>query len=865
MSPGQAEPPEASSQSAPDPLAEPTAPTEPGEPLLAASVAEGSALPRPPRIISSFIGREREAAEVEAFLREGRALVTLTGTGGVGKTRVAVEVARHLEAKPAERFRGGVAFVALQAVRDADLVAPTIARAFGLREEPDRAALELIVDQLRAKALLLVLDNFEQVLEATEPVVKTLLEECRDLAVLVTSRRALRLSGEQLYPIQPLGLPAAVESVDAVAEIAAVETSEAGRLFLARARERNPHFGLTERNAAAVAAICRRLDGLPLAIELAAAKLDPLSLRELLGELERRLAFLDEAPRDAPARHQTISAALRWSYDLLPEREQAIFRRLGVFVGGWTIEAAVAVAGEPNDDRRGVIDLLAALRTQHLIQQDEAADGTSRFVMLETTREFAFELLIVQRELEAARAAHARYFLTLAQKAESGLTGPEHATWSARLDADLDNLRAALDWTLNFSESELDSGLLLAASLWRFWDRRGLRREATRWLRTAVDRSNQVVTASRASAFRALGNAVNDTDSREAQGYYRKGLELARIVGDSRLTASLLHGVSITMRDQGDYLGAMTALDEATALFRDLGDRRGLGHSLINTSRVARDGGWPELADSAALEALAVLRDLSDLESTIAVYLELGRNSGYSGKLDDAMRWFEQALEIALSVGELEWAGYAKTELGGIALQQGRWADAVSYLGDALEIFQETETEYGMARSLEGFAAVAASLKQVERAVKMWAAVDRWQARSGYRATPAERKWLARLQDDIRQSLDGDAWFTHWTEGERLGLVGARHIAQDIVVESLLSISRAGDTPLEAAAHSCPLTKRELDVLRRIEQGMSSKEIAFEMKNAIGTVNKHIEHIYEKLEVNNRVQAVGIARRHGWI
>jgi predicted ATPase len=442
-----------------------------------------------PAPLTSFVGRHGDLAEACRLLRREQVrLLTLTGPGGIGKTRLALQVAAEL----AEAFPDGVFFVALAPVSDPGLVVSTIAQTLAVREAAGRSLLQSLIWHIGGRRVLVVLDNFEQVLSAA-PAVAGLLGACRQLKVLITSRAALRVSGEQEYPVPPLSLPD-VRQADASEDLM---SSEAVALFVERARAVDPRFAVTDENAAALADICRRLDGLPLAIELAAARSKLLSPQALVSRLERRFELLQGGPRDLPVRQQTLRATIDWSYALLDAGEQSLFARLAVFAGGCTLEAAEAVCGL--EDGPDVLTGLAALIDKNLLQSRDGIDGDRRVQMLETVREYALERLGERRETDEVARRHAAYYLRLAEQAELEVLGPRQQAWYERLAADLDNLRGALTWPLAHREAEVTGRL--AAALMPFWISRGHVSDGLRWLEAALQHRGRL---SRSTLAKAL-------------------------------------------------------------------------------------------------------------------------------------------------------------------------------------------------------------------------------------------------------------------------------------------------------------------------------------------------------------------------
>ena len=595
-----------------------------------------------PAQLTSFVGRERELESVKTLL-EGHRLVTLTGVGGCGKTRLALEAAAALPGE--ERVADGVCFVPLASVTQPSLVAPAVAGALGVKEAAGRSLVEALTAYLRDRRLLLVLDNFEQVAAAAS-LVTEVLAAAPQLIVLVTSRMALRCSGEHEYPVAPLAVP------DPSAPAEGLAGYEAVRLFVERARAVQPDFEATGAAAQAVAEICRRLDGLPLAIELAAARVRLLGPQALLARLGRRLALLTAGPRDLPARQQTLRATLEWSHALLTAGEQVLFARLAVFAGGCTLEAAEAVCNADGDLPIDVLDGVESLVAKSLLRE-VGAGGEPRVGMLETVHEYAGERLAASGAAGALRRRHARYFLGLAEQAEPHLGGGDQAAWLKRLQADHDNLRAALGWSL---AGEPEVGLRLAGALWRFWEICGYFTEGRGWLEQALAGSGGAP-ALRAKALTGASTmAFCQGDYQQATALHGQALLLFRRLGDARGVAFSLNNLGVQALHQGDLRRAARRYTKALALAREAGDRRLTGYALHNQGELARLAGDYGRAVSLAEESAALFQAVGDQWAAAATRCTLGVAAQGQGDHGRAAREFQDALRVFYALGDRWWA-----------------------------------------------------------------------------------------------------------------------------------------------------------------------------------------------------------------
>ena len=814
--------------------------------------ASGQTLPAQ---LTPLLGRERDAETVRTrLLRADVRLLTLTGPAGTGKTRLAVHVAAEL----IDDLEHGAVFVALDAIRDPHLVASAIARTLGVREAGGRSLREGLQDYLQDKQLLLVLDNFEQVLPAAR-LVAELLAACPGLKVLVTSRAALRLRGEHEVTVAPLALPDPAQLQDA----AAVAQSPAVALFAQRVQALQPDFRLTAANARTVAEICIRLEGLPLALELAAVRTRILSPQAILARLAHRLQLLTSGTRDLPVRQQTLRAALGWSYDLLDAEEQRLFRRLAVFAGGCTLEAAQAVCTPADDRTTDALDILASLVDKSLVQSVLQPDGEPRFRMLETIREYALEQLAASGELETTQRHHAAFFMTLAEEAEPQLTSAARGAWLDRLEAEHDNLRAALAWSR--LQPGGDTGLRLAGACWWFWHLRGHVSEGRRWLESLLELpGSQEHTAARAKAlYGAGGLAWVQGDYGSARSLVEESVALWQRLGDTRGLAYSLTIMGLVVDDQGDHARARALYKASVELFRAVEDSWGRAWSLFCLGRAALVAGDGAMTRSRYEESLAIFRQVGD---TWAIALVLNNLAGVAlvqGHDDAAGALFEEGLALLREAGD-KWAvAMALSGLGRVAFRQGDHRRATARYAESLALRWDVAGKRGIAGCLIGLAEVAGALGEHERAARLVGAAASLLDAIGTPVWPVDRAQFDHAVAAARAGLGEDAFAAAWAAGRALPLDQAVGYALAAPPPPPYeSVAAAG-----APAPRLPtlLTPREREVATLLAQGLTNRQIAGELVISERTADAHVANILSKLGFRSRAQIATWAVEQGLV
>jgi predicted ATPase/DNA-binding CsgD family transcriptional regulator len=671
-----------------------------------------------PAQTNPFIGRSREIAEVKQLLNVSR-LLTLTGVGGTGKTRLALQVAIEV----VEDFTDGVCFVDLAPLTDHTLVANAIAAAQGVVENSSEPLLETLKRALTTRELLLLIDNFEHVIVAAL-LVSDLLAACPRLKVLITSRESLRLTGEQEYPVPPLSLPIA----DAIS-VQNLTESEAGALFVQRAQMTRPHFAVSNDSAPAIAQICSRLDGLPLAIELAAARCKLLTPQALLERLDSRLDALAGGSRNAPARQQSLRNTIEWSYNLLDQGENTLFARLAVFYGGCSLEAIETICGV--DLPIDVIDGLASLVDKSLVQQKETTGRQPRFLLLEMIREYAWEQLKASGEAETMRRRHAEYFVERAERAEPELHRGNQLFWLDRLDEEHDNLRAALEWSLTNGEAEL--ALRLVGALGWFWHMRSHAVEGYRWALRALELEADVAPAVRAKALHITGNRLllNSGDCTTKRKFHEEALQIARENNDRYSLSWALIGLALVALEDRDHRETERLAKDALIVFRDLDDKTGIGWALCCLGEAHRLHGNPQEAEPFYQEGLELFEAMGNRRGATMMLSNLGFVAFHQRHLQRARALFRKSYGLNLLVGRQE--------------------------------------EY--ANTLTGIAGIIAAQDEPERAVRLLAAANSvLEAIGATTLFVAEQVDYKQILDTVRAQLDDATFEAAWAEGRAMTL-----------------------------------------------------------------------------------------------
>jgi predicted ATPase/DNA-binding SARP family transcriptional activator/DNA-binding CsgD family transcriptional regulator len=800
------------------PVHSPLAAGSPSEELPAAGANGRHNLPL---ARTSFIGRERETLEVKRLLAMTR-LLTLTGVGGSGKTRLALKVASDL----AGAYPDGAWLVELAALSEGELVPQSVAQALGVREQPGRPLTETLKDALRARKMLVVVDNCEHLIEAVVRLVDALLDSCPGLRVLATSRETLSAAGEVAWVVPSLTVPDSGQASRAEK----LEGYESVRLFIERARQRDPSFVLTPRNGPAVAQACRRLEGIPLAIELAAARIGVLSVERIAERLDDSLRLLTAGGRTALPRHRTLRATLEWSHELLGEPERKLFGRLSVFAGGLTLEAAEAVGAGDGIEQHDVLDLLSKLVDKSLVVTEAGEEEVPRFRMLEPLRHYGQERLVESGEAQRVRERHAQYYLELAEgadakEAERELNAARPVAWIKRMEREHANLRAALNWSLD-KDDEPDGGraaqlgLRLAVALWWFWHTHDYLSEGRRYLERALSgRSDPTMIRWRARALNAAA-----------------GLALY----------------------QGDYGASKALMEEALVLYRELGDKEGIAAGLTDLGLVAVLGRRDDIPLPAVLEELGELKPKLKNQNTLAYLLMLeGMIAMSRGDLEHSVTLHEQSLELFREIRNTQGMITCLGHLGLLALIRGDYESAPTLLRESLRLAWELDYKQSIQHCLYTLACVTASQERPVRAARLWGAVEGMEEAYSAHLTPIILS-LTNYEGHLsrgRSQLGEEGFAVAWAGGKAMSLEQAVEYALSDEEEreppTLVPVPEQQPPPDERTER---LTRREREVALLVTRGLTNRQIASELSVSRSTANNHVARILRKLGLRSRAQ-----------
>ncbi len=848
-----------------------------------------------PAQLTPLIGREKELQAVITLLRQpGVRLVTLTGTGGVGKTRLGLQVATDM----LDDFVEGVYFVPLASISDAGLVVNTINRVLGVKETGDLSPFDLLKSYIQDRHLLLLLDNFEQVLPAA-PGLANLLAACPRLKVLVTSRAVLHIRGEYDFSVSPLELPdlAHLPQTEILSQYAAVS------LFLQRAQAAIPDFQVTSTNARTIAEICVRLDGLPLAIELAATRVKLLPPQALLTRLEHRLQVLTSQARDVPLRQQTLRNMLAWSYDLLEAREQKLFRRLSVFVGGCTlgaVEGIYTILG----------DMPAYLLDESLLQQTEQEAEEPRLAMLETIREYGQEKLDASGETESTRQAHALYYLSLAEDAEIEIGGARQAAWLERLEREHDNLRAALQWSLEQTADEgskaarnKEAALRLGGALRNFWIVHGHISEGRNFLDRALAAPGNIDAIVQAKALVVAAHlAFNQSDHNRAEMLCKDGLALYRTLEDQlgiaialsllgsvawtkgrmaeartlteesltiarqidamELTAYTLFVLGLVDSSQGEYSRACAMFEESLAIHRKFQNKRGMAHTLSQLAQVLF------VAQTDAARVISLLEECRALSSQVgfkegiaAYYCVSGQVALSQGNLASARSLAEQSVASYRELGHRHGTAKSLSLLGKVIATEGDLAAAQTFYEESLTISSELSEKWVAAIYLVELGEVVAARRQLAWAAQLWGASEALRDASGIPIPLIELADYERSVSAARVHLGEKAFAAAWAGGRSMTPEQAL-AAKGQNLSSQEASHRAPSALTPLITYPDGLTAREVEVLRLVAKGLTDAQVAETLVISPRTVHAHLSSIYNKLSITSRSAATRYAMEH---
>jgi predicted ATPase/DNA-binding CsgD family transcriptional regulator len=795
------------------------------------------------------VGREREIEEVERELASTR-LLTLTGAGGSGKTRLALEVARDL----LEAYPNGAWLVEFAPLSEEALVPKAVAEALEVVERPAEPLADTLVEVLGDRQLLLILDNCEHLLEASARLVDRLLDSCPRVRILATSREALGVEGEVRWVVPPLSVP----DPQHMHSLEQLEAYGSVRLFVERARGRDTSFAPSPHDARVVAEICRRLEGIPLAIELAAARVGTLSVEQISQRLTNSLKLLTGVTKTQMPKQRTLRGALDWSHELLSEDEKKLFGRLSVFAGGWTLEASEAVGAGGDIEEGEVLDLLSGLVEKSLVVARGGDQGGVRYRLLEPLRQYAFQKLEESGQAEAVKRVHAGYFLALAEEAEPQLFGPRDVEWLERLEEEHDNMRATLSWALEEAQAEL--GLRLAGALWPFWEARGHYSEGRRWIEEALKKEGPTSGAVRAKALYTVGLiAIAQSDTYRAEVAAQEGIELSTEVEiGSSLAASFRRVLAFAAGWRGDYEQAKELAEESLKLSRQAHDQVGVARALFELANNLTYLGDRERGKELYEEAIALCREVGYASGLGGGLLSLGYSLLLEGDYERGAALNDEAVALFRERGYKGNLEFAVVNLGWAALLRGDHERARSYLEESLTLCKELGERLTASDGLEGLACVYATEGASEQAGRLFGAALALREAIGYQNTLEEDAWREPYVLTARSLLGEGSWEATLAQGRAMSMDEAIEYALSTGEPSAIGPEQRSTSELPAG-----LTSREVEVLALVATGITNAQVAERLFLSPRTVQRHLNSVYHKIGVGSRTAATRFALEHG--